>query len=110
MGDILSEINPMASCQTEVDALIKSIDSKLKANEKARWQVKMKQYADKIAAQKEQVRIAEEKSKRDDDYRENQANRSLELDKIWLNAYREVANEYTRNLPKTITYNNINWR
>ena len=109
-GDILSSINPMASCQADVNALVKSIDSKLKADEKARWQFKMKQYADKIAAQKEQVRIAEEKSKSDDDYRENQSKRNLELDKIRENAYREVAVEYVRNQPKTITYNNIYWR
>jgi hypothetical protein len=109
-GDILSTINPMASCQTDVDALVKSIDSKLKADEKARWQFKMKQYADKITAQKEQVRISEEKSKRDDDYRENQSKRNLELDKIRVNAYREVAVEHARNQPKTITYNNIYWR
>lgn len=109
-GDILSAINPMASCQTDVDALVKSIDSKLKADEKAMWQFKMKQYADKIAEQKEQVRIAEEKSKRDDDYRENQSNRNLELDITRVNAYREVALEHARNQPKTITYNNIYWR
>ena len=109
-GDILSSINPMASCQTDVDALVKSIDSKLKADEKARWQFKMKQYTDKIAAQKEQVRITEEKSNRDDDYREKQSKRNLELDKIRVNAYREVAVEHARNQPKTITYNNIYWR
>jgi hypothetical protein len=109
-GDIFSTINPMASCQTDVDVLIKSIDSKLKADEKARWQFKMKQYADKIAAQKEQVRITEEKSKRDDVYREKQSKRNLELDKIRVNAYREVAVEHARNQPKTITYNNIYWK
>jgi len=109
-GDILSSINPMASCQKDVDALVKSIDSKLKADEKASWQFKMKQYADKIAAQKEQVRIAEEKSKRDDNYRENQSKRNIELDKIRINANREVAVEYARNQPKTITYNNIYWK
>lgn len=109
-GDILSSINPMASCQQEVDTLVKSIDSKLKADEKARWQFKMKQYTDKIAEQKEQVRIAEEKSKRDDNFLENQFKRNLELDKIRINANREVALEYTRNKPNTITYNNIYWR
>jgi hypothetical protein len=109
-GDIISSINPMASCQQEVDTLVKSIDSKLKADEKARWQFKMKQYADNIAAQKEQVRIAEEKSKRDDDYRENQSKRNLELDNIRVNSYREVAVEHARNQPKTITYSNIYWR
>ena len=109
-GDILSTINPMAKCQTDVTAFIKTIDEKLKADEKARWQFKMKQYADKITMQKEQVRIAEEKGKRDDNYRENQSSRNFELDKIRVNSYREVAMEQARNQPKTVTYNNIYWR
>lgn len=118
--DILSTINPMANCQTDVTAFIKTIEAKLKADEKARWQFKMKQYADKIAMQKEQVRIAEEKGKRDDIYRENQAqrdaisqekqsSRNFELDKIRVNSYREVALEYAKNQPKEI-YKNIYWR
>jgi hypothetical protein len=120
-GDILSTINPMATCQLDVSAFIKSIDAKLKADEKARWEFKMKQYSDKIAAQKEQIRIAEDKGKRDDTYRENQSerdavsrekqsSRNFELDKIRANSYREVAIEQARNQPKTITYNNIYWR
>ena len=110
VGDILSSINPMATCQSEISTFIKNIDIKLKADEKARWQFKMKQYADKIVAQKEQVRIAEEKGKRDDNYRENQSVRNLELDKIRVNSYREIAVEQARNQPKTVTYNNIYWR
>ena len=120
-GAILSTINPMANCQTDVTAFIKAIDAKLKADEKARWQFKMKQYADKIAMEKEQVRIAEEKGKRDDTYRENQSqrdaisqekqsSRNFELDKIRVNSYREVAVEQAKNQPKTLTYNNIYWR
>jgi hypothetical protein len=109
-GDILSTINPMANCQTDVTAFIKAIDVKLKSDEKARWQFKMKQYADKIVMQKEQVRIAEEKGKRDDIYRENQSTRNLELDKIRTNSYREIAVEQAKNQPKTVTYNNIYWK
>ncbi len=109
-GDILSTINPMASCQGEIDSFIKTIDTKLKADEKARWEFKMKQYADKIEAQKEQVRITEEKEKRDDTYRETQSTRNYEIDKIRVNSYREVAIEYARNQPRTVTYNNIYWR
>jgi len=120
-GDVLSTINPMASCQPEVSIFIKKVDAKLKADEKARWHFKMKQYADKVAAQKEQTRIAEEQSKRDDVYREKQAQRdavanekqakrNLELDKIRVNAYREVAVAYAKNQPKKVTYNNIYWR
>ena len=109
-GDILSTINPFANCQTDVTAFIKVIDTKLKADEKARWQFKMKQYADKIAMQKEQVRIAEEKGKRDAIYDEKQSSRNFELDKLRENSYREVAVEQARNQPKMVTYNNIYWR
>ena len=131
-ADILSDINPMSSCQSSVSSFIKTIDAKLKADEKARWEFKMKQYADKIAAQKEKVRIAEEKGKRDDAYRENQSkrddayrenqskreavaqekqsNRNFEMDKLRVGAYRDVAIEHARNQPKSVTYNNIIWR
>ena len=109
-GDILSAINPEATCQSEITLFIKNIDAKLKADEKARWQFKMKQYADKIAIKKDQIRIAEEKGKRDDVYRENQSVRNLELDKIRANSYREIAVEQARNQPKTVTYNNIYWK
>jgi hypothetical protein len=110
VGDILSTIHPMAACQPEISSFIKKIDAKLKADEKARWQFKMKQYADKIAAQKEQVRIAEEKGKRNDNYREKQSSRNFELDKIRVNSYRVIAVEQARNQPKTVTYNKIYWR
>lgn len=120
-GDILELINPMASCQTEISSFMNSIDAKLKADEKARWQFKMKQYSDKIAMQKEQLRVAEEKGKRDDTYRENQSKRgavsqekqsarNLELDKLRVRSYREIAVEQARNQPKSVTYNNIIWR
>jgi hypothetical protein len=109
-GEIMSTINPMATCQPEVDVFIKSINSKLRADEKAKWDFKVKQYQDRLATQKEEMRIAVEKSQRDDVYRENQAKRNVELDKIRVKAYRDVAVEYARNQPKTVTYNNIYWR
>lgn len=109
-GDILSTVNPMASCQPEINDFIKFVEAKLKADEKERWQFKMKQYGDKMAMEKEQVRIAEEKSKRDDTYKEIQLQRNSEIDKIRINSYREVAFEYAKNQPKSITYNNIYWR
>ncbi len=120
-GEVLNTINVNAACQKEAKKLIASIEAKLKSDEKEKWLFKMKQYEDKIAAQKEQVRIAEEKGKRDDVYRENQskrdaiaqekqANRNFELDKLRVNAYREIAVEQAKNQPKTVTYNNIIWR
>jgi hypothetical protein len=109
-GTILSTINPFSNCQSDADNLIKSIDSKLKADEKKRWDFQMKQYADKVAAQKEQMKIAEESMKRDDQFREKQAYRNFELDHLRTIANREVALEYARNQPRTINHYNINWR
>jgi hypothetical protein len=109
-GEIISSINPMSSCQTDVSIFIKAIDAKLKADEKARWQLQVKQYEDKIKAEKEERRIAEEKSKRDNNYREKEASRNFEMDKINASNARAIAIEYARNQPKTITYNNIYWR
>ena len=34
----------------------------------------------------------------------------MELEKKRIDAYKEVAVEYAKNQPKTITYNNIIWR
>ena len=50
--DILNSINPRSSCQEEINALINLVDAKLKADEKATWELKMKQYADKITIKK----------------------------------------------------------
>ncbi|MFZ4798735.1 MAG: hypothetical protein ACOYMA_14645 [Bacteroidia bacterium] len=80
-GEILNTINPMASCQPEVTALVRAIEDKLKKDEKEKWLFKMKKYTDKI-----------------------------EMEKIRINAYREAAVEYAKNQPKTITYNNIYWK
>ncbi len=121
VSDILNSINPQSSCQSEVNVFLKSIDSKLKEDERVRWQFKMKQYNDRIQEKKEQLRIAEEKGKRDDSFRENQALRdatlrekqslrNYELDKVRVTAFRDVAVEYAKNQPKTVTYNRIYWR
>ena len=110
VGEILNTINPLASCQSDISTYYKMIDAMLKADEKARWQFKLKQYSDRIAAKKDQVRIAEEKGKRDDNYRNIQSTRNFELDKMRINSYREVAVEIAKNQPKSVTYSNIFWR
>ena len=121
VGDIIKTISPMSSCQQEVSAFINNIKNKLHADAQARWQFKMKQYEDNVAMQKEYVKAAEEKSKRDDEYREKQsvrdaelqekqAARNQELENIRINTFREVAVEYAKNQPKEVSYNNIYWR
>ncbi len=79
--NILSEINPNSSCFNEVNLITKEINDKLITDEKARLELALKEYNDK-----------------------------LDLEKKRIDAYRQVALEYAKNQPKTVTYNNIYWR
>jgi len=120
-GNIISTISPMSSCQQEVSSFITEINNKLKADEQAKWQFKMKQYADNIAMEKENIKNAAEQAKRDDEYREKQAARNAisqekqearnhELENTRINAFKEVAVEYAKNQPKEVYYSNIYWK
>lgn len=80
-SSILTEINPKSSCYKESETLMKQISTKLTADEKAKIELELKQYNDKMT-----------------------------LEKDTLKASYEVALEYAKNQPKTITYNNIIWR
>ena len=79
--DVISDINPNASCYSAAASLTKEITAKIKAEEKARIELALKKYSNKIAMEKKQI-----------------------------NAYKEIALEYAKNQPKTITNNNIIWR
>jgi ubiquitin-protein ligase len=105
IGDLLTNIDPNSSAQKDAANLVAKITAKLKADERARWQFKLKQYQDRIALKKESMRIAEEKSKRDAIASEKSQNRNFELDKMRINSYREVAITYAKNQPKQIISN-----
>ena len=77
----ISDINPNASCYVAADNFIKEINFKIKADEKVRMKLALKKYNDK-----------------------------MELGKQQINAYKEIATEYAKNKPRTITYTNIIWR
>lgn len=79
--EILSEVHPNANCFTDASNFAKQISNKLKADEKAKVELALKKYNDKIALEKQQI-----------------------------NAFREIAVEFAKNQPETITYNNIYWR
>jgi hypothetical protein len=79
--EILSEVHPNSNCFTYASNFAKQISNKLKADEKAKLELALKKYNDKIALEKQQI-----------------------------NAYKEIAVEYAKNQPKIITYNNIIWR
>lgn len=79
--ELLSEINPNANCFNDAENFAKQISNKLKADEKVKLELALKKYNDKI-----------------------------DLEKRQINAYKEIAVEYAKNQPKTITYNNLIWR
>ena len=54
--DILSEINPSASCFNEVNLLTKEINDKLIADEKVRLELALKEYNDKLDLEKKTYR------------------------------------------------------
>ena len=78
---VISNINPSAACYAAAANFSKEINAKIKADEKARLELALKKYNDKMEQEKQQI-----------------------------NAYKEIAVEYAKNQPKTITYNNIIWR
>jgi hypothetical protein len=78
---IISDINPKSSCYSATDTFTKEITAKIKADEKARLELALKKYNDRI-----------------------------DLENKRIKAYQEVAVEYAKNQPKTINYTNIIWR
>lgn len=62
-GNVISEINPLAACQLDVQKFIAQIQSKLTADEKKAWNFKMKQYDDNVNKEKLYYKVALEYAK-----------------------------------------------
>jgi hypothetical protein len=73
--DILSKIDPSASCIKEAQLLIAKVESKVSSEEKKQWDFKMKQYND-----------------------------ATNLEKMRINAVKEIAVSHYKNQPKTVNY------
>ena len=58
--NILSEIDPSATCFTEAQALAKSAEPKVKAEEKKQWDFQMKQYNDTVSLEKQRIEAIKE--------------------------------------------------
>lgn len=95
---ILSQIHVDANAKPGAENLIVQISAKLQADEKRDWEFKLKQYEDNQKMELQRMKLAEESDIR---------NSQLESER--LNAAKQVALEYARNQPKTISYSNIYW-
>jgi len=76
--NILSEIDPSASCFNEAQTLAKTAETKVDAEEKKQWDFQMKQYNDAVSLEKQRVE-----------------------------AIKEIAVSYYKSQPTTVNYNYI---
>jgi len=80
VAPLLSEIDPDAACYNDALVLAETVRKKVEADEKRNWDFKMKKYSDNV-----------------------------KLEKQSIDAAKEIAVEYSKNLPQTIVYNRIIW-
>lgn len=100
-SNILLSIHPAAACIPQVNEMLKNMTDKIAADDRAAWELKVKQYNDQVARENQMIQYARQ-----------DADREYELSKIRAENYKQIAIEVARNLPKTITTNNytrINW-
>ena len=76
--NILSDIDPSASCFNEAQTIAKSAETKVNAEEKKQWDFQMKQYNDAVSLEKQRIR-----------------------------AIKEIAISYYNSQPKSVSYNYI---
>jgi hypothetical protein len=90
VGEILSTVSPFAQCQNEISLFLGNIEEKLIADEKAKWQFKMKQYADQVAREKEEMRIKEDQAKRNYELNRQAQTQNYELNKQSITTNAEI--------------------
>jgi hypothetical protein len=76
--EILSQIDPSATCFNESQSLMKNAESKIDVEEKKQWDLKMKVYDDKVALEKQRI-----------------------------NAVKDIAVAYYKSKPTTVNYSYI---
>ena len=88
--NLIMQIKPQAKCYTNANNLMKTINEKI------------------ITDEKERLRKQEEYEKRQQEINAENAKQQAEVDKLRINAYREIAVEYAKNQPRVV-YRNIYW-
>lgn len=118
VADIIARIPAGTSCQKNVDALIKSINTKLREDEKREWAFKMKQYDDAQEKEKREYQlrvdkqIADNQMKREElDARKLHEAEEQATRRNMIDAAKSIGLGFVNNLPKSITYikNVMSW-
>jgi hypothetical protein len=112
---LISAINTSAACYKKITPFLNSISAKLVADEKRAWDFKMKQYEDQKAREQrdfefkvQQYQDEKSKEQRNFEAREANAARNAEIRRREISAARDVAMEFARNQPQTVTYETNN--
>lgn len=118
VADIIARIPAGTNCQKNVDALIKSINTKLREDEKREWAFKMKQYDDAQEKEKREYQlrvdkqIADNQMKREElDARKLHEAEEQATRRDMIDAAKSIGLGFVNNLPKSITYikNVMSW-
>ena len=118
VADIIARIPAGTSSQKNVDALIKSINTKLREDEKREWAFKMKQYDDAQEKEKREYQlrvdkqIADNQMKREElDARKLHEAEEQATRRNMIDAAKSIGLGFVNNLPKSITYikNVMSW-
>ena len=111
VADIIARIPAGTSSQKNVDALIKSINTKLREDEKREWAFKMKQYDDAQEKEKREYQlrvdkqIADNQMKREElDARKLHEAEEQATRRNMIDAAKSIGLGFVNNLPKSITY------
>lgn len=100
----LSEIPTDSKCAQDANIMAIEISSKLKADEKAAWDLAYEKYYRDQVLKEQTVYHQFEMDQRNMDYQENQG---FELQKMKINALRDVGVAFGNGLPKNIIFKSI---
>lgn len=118
VADVIARIPAGTSSQKNIDALIKSINNKLREDEKREWAFKMKQYNDAQKKEKREYQlrvdkqIADNQMKREElDARKLHEAEEQATRRNMIDAAKSIGLGFVNNLPKSITYikNVMSW-
>ena len=129
VADIIARIPANTASQKNIDALIKSINNKLRADEKRQWDFKMKQYSDAQEKEQREYQLRVDQQMADNKYREKRLEADTQQKKSemearqrqqaeeqatrrkWIDAAKSVGLGFVNNLPKTVTFvkNVLSW-
>ena len=129
VADIIARIPANSAIQKDIDALTKTINRKLRADEKRQWDFKMKQYNDAQEKEQREYQLRADQQMADNKIREKRLEADTQQKKVemearqrqqaeeqatrrkWIETAKSVGLGFANNLPKTVSFvkNVLSW-